>query len=156
MLVKSGISPSDTQNRLKGTTASVKNELLFTQFGINYNLLPEIFKKGTSLFREEKIEEVKSDVNLKIIRRSRWKVVVFHGDIIQDSFWSSHEYILSGTKEKKKMWLLDLFLNGKFCALKSLLVLALRGPIVRKGIHSWETAKTRYNKNKSGIKFVNR
>ena len=30
-----------------------KNEILFSQFGINYSKLPERFKKGSVLVREE-------------------------------------------------------------------------------------------------------
>lgn len=34
---------------MQGTFASDKNEMLFSQFGINYNNLPEIFRKGSVL-----------------------------------------------------------------------------------------------------------
>ena len=33
-----------------------KNEMLFSQFGINYNNEPEVYKKGTLLIRVKKIE----------------------------------------------------------------------------------------------------
>jgi len=48
-LVKSGKTPAETQDRLKQTFAAGKNEILFTEFGINYNTLPAIYRKGSSL-----------------------------------------------------------------------------------------------------------
>jgi tRNA(His) 5'-end guanylyltransferase len=36
----------------KGTVSSDKNEILFSQFGINYNNEAEMFKKGSALFRD--------------------------------------------------------------------------------------------------------
>lgn len=44
-LVKSGKTGAEAQAVLKGTDAGTKNELLYSQFGINYNELPEQFKK---------------------------------------------------------------------------------------------------------------
>ena len=38
-------TPALAQQELKGSDAEFKNELLFNQFGINYNTLPEQFKK---------------------------------------------------------------------------------------------------------------
>ena len=32
--------------------AADKNEILFSRFGINYNREPEIFKKGSVIFRD--------------------------------------------------------------------------------------------------------
>ncbi|XP_050079724.1 probable tRNA(His) guanylyltransferase [Anopheles maculipalpis] len=48
-LVASGLSNSESEKRLQGTLASDKNEILFSQFGINYNNEPAIFRKGTIL-----------------------------------------------------------------------------------------------------------
>eukprot|EP00879_Flechtneria_rotunda_P029185 GHRR01031465.1.p1 GENE.GHRR01031465.1~~GHRR01031465.1.p1 ORF type:complete len:221 (+),score=12.57 GHRR01031465.1:158-820(+) len=49
-LVNSGKTPSEAQQVLKGTDTAFKNELLYSQFGINYAHLPEQFRKvGNSL-----------------------------------------------------------------------------------------------------------
>ncbi len=37
---------------MKGTFAADKNEILFSRFKINYNDEPEIFKKGSVVFRD--------------------------------------------------------------------------------------------------------
>lgn len=36
----------------QGTVSSDKNELLFSKFGVNYNNEPEIYKKGSVIFRD--------------------------------------------------------------------------------------------------------
>lgn len=50
-LVKSGRSKQDAQAMLAGTLADFKNELLFREFGINYNELPAMYKKGSIVIR---------------------------------------------------------------------------------------------------------
>ena len=37
---------------LQGTVAAEKNEILFSQFGINYNNEDEMFRKGSIIFRD--------------------------------------------------------------------------------------------------------
>ena len=37
--------------------ASEKNEILFSKFGINYNREPEMYKKGSVIFRDVSPEE---------------------------------------------------------------------------------------------------
>ena len=48
-----GMTPHEAQQRLKGTVSSDKNELLFSQFNINYNNLPQLYRKGTVLISEQ-------------------------------------------------------------------------------------------------------
>ncbi|KAI8933537.1 hypothetical protein NX059_009275 [Plenodomus lindquistii] len=47
-----GMDPRAAEQRLSGTVSSDKNELLFKDFGINYNKEPECFRKGTVLYRD--------------------------------------------------------------------------------------------------------
>jgi tRNA(His) 5'-end guanylyltransferase len=42
----------EAEQRLKGTVSADKNEILFKEFGLNYNNEPECFKKGTVLYRD--------------------------------------------------------------------------------------------------------
>ena len=59
---------------LKTTNAAEKNEILFQEFGINYNNEPEIYRKGSIIQRTK--EHKKS------------KLVTKHVDIIKDTnFW---------------------------------------------------------------------
>ncbi|XP_020519391.1 tRNA(His) guanylyltransferase 1 isoform X2 [Amborella trichopoda] len=90
-LVKSGKTNEEAQKFLKGTQKQEKNEILFQQFGINYNTLPPMFRKGSCVFREEVHEISKS-------KKVKKKVVVDHCDIICPGdmhFWNEHPYILS-------------------------------------------------------------
>lgn len=47
-----GMSNKEAEEALKGTLAADKNEILFSRFGINYNHEPEIYKKGSVIFRD--------------------------------------------------------------------------------------------------------
>ena len=53
LVQRGGLSTRDAQERLKGTVSSEKNEILFSQFNINYNNLPELYRKGTVLIKEK-------------------------------------------------------------------------------------------------------
>ncbi|XP_019860531.1 PREDICTED: probable tRNA(His) guanylyltransferase isoform X1 [Amphimedon queenslandica] len=59
-LVESGLKNEEAQKRLNGTESSQKNEILFNEFGINYNNEPEQFKKGSVLLWENYHEKIQS------------------------------------------------------------------------------------------------
>ncbi|KAF3777614.1 tRNA(His) guanylyltransferase 2 [Nymphaea thermarum] len=118
MLVDSGKSKREAQDILKGTQTAEKNELLYQKFGINYNKIPAIFRKGSCIYREmvsissssivlmflavqEHVfysisvdEIVKYNEAGTPIRRPRKKVVLDHCDIIGPEFWNEHPTIL--------------------------------------------------------------
>ncbi|XP_010922243.1 tRNA(His) guanylyltransferase 2 isoform X1 [Elaeis guineensis] len=93
-LVNSGKTEREAQEFLKGTQSKDKNELLFQQFGINYNELPAMFRKGSCVYRDKVEETVKQDKGGNSIKRTRNKVVLAHIDIVGPKFWSEHQYIL--------------------------------------------------------------
>ena len=43
---------------LQGTLSSDKNEILFSEFGVNYNNEPAMFRKGTVIFHEQVCSDV--------------------------------------------------------------------------------------------------
>jgi tRNA(His) guanylyltransferase len=43
------------EQELSGTFSKDKNEILFSRFGINYNNEPDIFKKGSVLYRDVRL-----------------------------------------------------------------------------------------------------
>jgi tRNA(His) guanylyltransferase len=51
LVQKGGLSQTEAHQRLKGTFSKDKNEILHRDFGINYNQIEEIYKKGTILIR---------------------------------------------------------------------------------------------------------
>ncbi|VEU22232.1 DEKNAAC103254 [Brettanomyces naardenensis] len=101
LVVKGGMTPKEAENRLIGTLSSDKNEILFEQFGINYNDEPEIYKKGTTYIRESipdttgssELSKRQLDRLQKKLRKSEIKEL--HGDLIKDEFWNSRPWLLS-------------------------------------------------------------
>ena len=102
---------------MKGTVAAEKNEILFSRFKVNYNNEPEIFRKGSVVFRNYELEEPQellqqmddtssangqqgalSRTQSEKLRKEKAKarVVVKHLDIIKDDFWERRSWILSG------------------------------------------------------------
>ncbi|KAK4471828.1 hypothetical protein MN116_005220 [Schistosoma mekongi] len=80
-LVQSGgLSGAEAEERLRGTSSSDKNELLFSQFNCNYNNEPELYRKGTVLYRSNNVKQ-------STIKQANI-------DIIKDQFWDEHPYIL--------------------------------------------------------------
>ena len=59
LVQKGGKTTTEAHAQLKGTFSKDKNELLFSQFGINYNSEPEVYKRGTILIRVEGYESKK-------------------------------------------------------------------------------------------------
>lgn len=49
LIQRGGLSTRQAEQRLLGTLSADKNELLFSQFGINYNNEPLLFRKGSVL-----------------------------------------------------------------------------------------------------------
>ncbi|PHH70881.1 hypothetical protein CDD80_5672 [Ophiocordyceps camponoti-rufipedis] len=109
-----GLENKDAEKALAGTVASDKNEILFSRFQINYNNEPEMFRKGSVVFRDYELvdpeshqvaEEMdnlaeparpsKKQTEKERRRRSRARLVVEHLDIIKDDFWDRRPWILS-------------------------------------------------------------
>jgi tRNA(His) guanylyltransferase len=88
-------SPTEAQAILRGTLVGAKNELLFSEFGINYNELPEQFKKGSIVVwvARQVVAKVRPD-GTEVVRTKR-EPVVLHEDLILDDFWERHPEILS-------------------------------------------------------------
>ncbi|XP_071948652.1 probable tRNA(His) guanylyltransferase [Antedon mediterranea] len=102
LVLEGHCSNTEAEERLKGTVSSDKNELLFSQFGINYNTLDEFYRKGTILIWKKVDEEVlkvcrsKDDVEEqeRVVIRSRRRVTHLHTDLIGDAFWLQNTEIL--------------------------------------------------------------
>ncbi|PHH92838.1 hypothetical protein CDD83_4510 [Cordyceps sp. RAO-2017] len=114
-----GLDNKDAEKALAGTLASDKNEILFSRFQINYNNEPDMFRKGSVVFRDyelvdpeshqvademdnlaEPAQQSKSQTEKERRRRSKARVVVEHLDIIKDEFWDMRPWILSNKPGK--------------------------------------------------------
>ncbi|EIW83701.1 tRNAHis guanylyltransferase [Coniophora puteana RWD-64-598 SS2] len=90
LVQQGGQSTTQAHATLKGTFSKQKHEILFSRFGINYNALPEQFKKGSVLVRE--IVQGKRDK--KDSSRDTMAISLVHCDIIGDAFWDARPHLL--------------------------------------------------------------
>ncbi|XP_034454130.1 probable tRNA(His) guanylyltransferase [Hippoglossus hippoglossus] len=101
LVQRGGLNTTQAEDRLKGTVAADKNEILFSEFDINYNNESAVHRKGTTLIWEKREETVikrmkppgeeEKDVP---VTSSRRKVQAYHCDIIGDQFWEEHPDVL--------------------------------------------------------------
>lgn len=84
-LVKKGLTNAESEERLRKTLAADKNEILFSEFGINYNTLPAMFRKGTILLTKQINYE--GDKKRKV-------VIPIYDDLIRDKFWKENDELL--------------------------------------------------------------
>ncbi|KAM7224382.1 tRNA guanylyltransferase [Rhypophila decipiens] len=115
LIQQGGKDGTEAEQILKGTLSADKNEILFKQFGINYNNEPEMFKKGSVIFRDyelvdpgthnvaQEVEQVageptqqsKTQRDNDKKKRAKARVTVEHLDIIKDDFWDRRPWLLS-------------------------------------------------------------
>lgn len=101
LVLKGGMTTQEAENRLIGTLSSDKNEILFKEFGINYNNEPEMFKKGTIYVREvndfpigKYMENPTIDNLQRILKRNKKSSInKYHCDLIKESFWNDRPYL---------------------------------------------------------------
>lgn len=104
LVQRGGLTTTQAEERLKGTLAAEKNEILFTEFDINYNNEPLIHRKGTALIWEKREEAVtkrsrlpdKQEEEEVSVVRPRRRVHAHHCDLIGEQFWEEHPDILEG------------------------------------------------------------
>lgn len=86
LVLRGGLTNTEADKRLCGTFSSDKNEILFSEYGINYNDENELFKKGTILLRKK----IKHPIHQKV----RHIILPLNEDLIQDKFWQANVEIL--------------------------------------------------------------
>ncbi|KAI0837213.1 tRNA guanylyltransferase [Hypoxylon sp. FL0890] len=114
-----GMNAKEAEKFLSGTLSADKNEILFSKFKINYNNEPEIFKKGSVVYRDyelvepgshdvakeadelaEPVQQSKTQNENDRKRRAKARVLVDHVDIIKDDFWERRPWLLSNKPGK--------------------------------------------------------
>ncbi|KAM0276591.1 hypothetical protein ACHAQH_006596 [Verticillium albo-atrum] len=114
-----GMDNRAAEELLAGTVSGDKNEILFSRFHINYNNEPEIYKKGSVVFRDyelvepgthnvqadadaiaEPISMTKSQTEKDKKKRNKARIVIEHLDIIKDDFWDRRPWLLSNKPGK--------------------------------------------------------
>lgn len=93
LVEKADITEVEAEKRLRGTSSGQKNELLFSQFNTNYNNLPEMFRKGSFLYRKyETYDHVRGSGNT--VTRTRTIIQEDYCDIIGDDFWTKNSHLM--------------------------------------------------------------
>ncbi|KAG2456175.1 probable tRNA(His) guanylyltransferase [Polypterus senegalus] len=104
LVLKGGLTNTQAEERLRGTLSSDKNEILFSEFSINYNNEPLMYRKGTVLVWTKEVETrtknakglVEEKGNDTVVKKSVKKATPLHCDLIGDKFWEEHPDILMG------------------------------------------------------------
>ena len=81
------LNQNQVQNILKDTDSAAKNELLFSNYGINYSKIDSIYRKGSFLYRDQVQETHVSKHTGQECIRKKWVVKVSHEDLISNEFW---------------------------------------------------------------------
>ncbi|KAE8450633.1 transcriptional activator [Mollisiaceae sp. DMI_Dod_QoI] len=121
LIQSGGMDAKSAEKELAGSLAADKNEILFSRFKINYNNEPEIYKKGSVIFRDyelvepgtapedidedsaktlEQAELSKTQEEKDRKRRAKARITVQHVDIIKDEFWERRPWLLSNKPGK--------------------------------------------------------
>ncbi|XP_043464076.1 probable tRNA(His) guanylyltransferase [Leptopilina heterotoma] len=83
LVQKKNMTTREANEKLKGTVSSDKNEMLFHDFGINYNNELPIFRKGTIILRKSITEN----------GRKRNVIEKISDDLIGDRFWIENKEV---------------------------------------------------------------
>eukprot|EP01096_Ripella_sp_DP13-Kostka_P005026 TRINITY_DN1766_c0_g1_i1.p1 TRINITY_DN1766_c0_g1~~TRINITY_DN1766_c0_g1_i1.p1 ORF type:complete len:328 (+),score=140.27 TRINITY_DN1766_c0_g1_i1:25-984(+) len=94
---KGNLSPKEAESRLKGTQSDAKNEMLFTEFGINYNDEDPMFKRGSILMYEMVKEDVTNPKTGKVSVKTSRNLIVSHEDLVSPKFWAKHQILSSSS-----------------------------------------------------------
>ncbi|PVH75327.1 tRNAHis guanylyltransferas-like protein Thg1 [Cadophora sp. DSE1049] len=121
LIQNGGFDAKSAEKELAGSLSADKNEILFSRFKINYNNEPEIYKKGSVVFRDYEMvepgtaQEIIDEDSAKTVeqmamsktqeekdrkRRAKARITVQHVDIIKDEFWERRPWLLSNKPGK--------------------------------------------------------
>ncbi|MES1913931.1 MAG: hypothetical protein MHM6MM_006074 [Cercozoa sp. M6MM] len=117
LVQKGGLSAREAEQRLCGTVTQDKNEIMF-ELGLNYNDVPAVFRRGSTLLwtrkqqeQSQKDQETSTEQVLtgpageaadtavrqekqSMRKKARRQLVVLHDDIIRDDFWRRHDGLI--------------------------------------------------------------
>ncbi|XP_017978885.1 PREDICTED: tRNA(His) guanylyltransferase 1 isoform X1 [Theobroma cacao] len=95
LVTKGGKTEMEAQEILKDAKEQDRNELLFQQFGINYNECLALFRQGTCIFKMQVEDVVKYNKDGTPVKRLRRKASDFRSENIAGrSFWNEHASLL--------------------------------------------------------------
>lgn len=83
LVQQGGKTEREAHERLKGTVSADKHEILYQEFQINYDKLPALFRKGTTLVWAPRPAEGST--------KAKTELRTLHVDIIGNAFWTPSE-----------------------------------------------------------------
>ncbi|KAI8978540.1 Thg1 C terminal domain-containing protein [Pilobolus umbonatus] len=93
-LVHGGRTYDEAETELKGTLSKHKNEILFSEFGLNYNNIDPVYRKGSTIIRLKTEVHSISPNDGRPVTRMKLIPTAVHEDIIHPSFWNTHSDLL--------------------------------------------------------------
>ncbi|XP_054713494.1 probable tRNA(His) guanylyltransferase [Uloborus diversus] len=87
LVQEGGLCRAEAEKKIRHTVSAEKNEILFSQFGINYNEENAQFKKGTFIIRE-KLH--KKDIEMENGISTGSGLILAFLDIIGNKFWQKN------------------------------------------------------------------
>ncbi|KAI0091233.1 Thg1 C terminal domain-containing protein [Irpex rosettiformis] len=94
LVQQGGQTTAQAHETLRGTVSKTKHEILFSQFGVNYNDVAERYRKGSVLVREPLTMEDEEDERKKQKPKLYSTITMHHCDIIEDRFWTARPHLL--------------------------------------------------------------
>lgn len=91
LVQQGGLTRKEAEEKIRYTVAAEKNEILFSQFGINYNKEHEQFRKGTFIIKEKIHKQLITVQGDEVPVNGLY---VLHNDIISNKFWKINPHIL--------------------------------------------------------------
>lgn len=91
LVQQGGFSRQEAEEKIRYTVSAEKNEILFSDFGINYNKVDDQFKKGTVILRE-KLH--KHPITVEHYPQSTGGLYILYIDIIGNKLWKENPHIL--------------------------------------------------------------
>lgn len=90
-LVKDGKTEGEAREFLKGTRKRERNDLLFEQFGINYEKLSTIVRQGSCIV-STKVEDIAkyNEIGVPVRRQRKRPTIVHSKNIAGRGFWNEH------------------------------------------------------------------
>lgn len=94
LVQKGGLTEAEAEQRLSGTVSSDKNELLFTEFGLNYNNVDAMYRRGSIVLRAVVADTAARPDSGTNRKKPKRRITVLHRDLIGDEFWTLYPHIL--------------------------------------------------------------
>ena len=93
LVLEQGLTPKEANSICGKSDSAGKNEMLYSQFSTNYNTVPSIFRKGSTLLRLPSVKKNKGEKSSPSVEKKD-PIQDLHGvDIISKAFWEEYPFL---------------------------------------------------------------